>query len=150
MKKLKIILTYSVIIFILSTRIYGSEKRKVVVSNYDSLGMQLLSSVEHGKTERIKNALAKGADINYQHPETGDTAFHYVARYHQFLLMPLLNIKGAKICVLNKDGISPGEELLNQPTRTQYQLNWEQFETINTTNSNQLSQAIENITNNTD
>ena len=145
MKILRIIFTYSIIMLSLSIKIYGSEKRKAIIDNYNSLGMELLSSIKHGEPQRVKKALEEGANINYLDPETGDTVFHYVVRYHQFLLMPLLSVKGSRASISNNDGVTPGRELLDQPTRTPYQLNWEQFETINPTSS---KQSIENITKN--
>ncbi|WP_457625261.1 ankyrin repeat domain-containing protein [Persephonella sp.] len=66
----------------------------------------LIVAAQLGDIDRVRLAIAKGADVNYQ-DEKGGTALHWAVFYGHKEIVKLLLMQGADPYLKDKNGISP-------------------------------------------
>ncbi len=66
----------------------------------------LLTAAQLGDIDRVRLAIAKGANLNYQ-DENGGTALHWAVFYGYKDIVQLLLMHGADPLIKDKDGITP-------------------------------------------
>lgn len=54
-----------------------------------------------------KELILRGADLNYQEPDTGRTAFHHLVALENFELLKLALSKGANSTIKDKSNVTP-------------------------------------------
>ncbi len=66
----------------------------------------LIVASQLGDIDRVRLAIAKGADVNYQ-DEKGGTALHWAVFYGHKEIIKLLLMQGADPLIKDKNGITP-------------------------------------------
>ncbi len=66
----------------------------------------LIVASQLGDIDRVRLAIAKGADVNYQ-DEKGGTALHWAVFYGHTDIVKLLLMQGADPLIKDKNGITP-------------------------------------------
>ncbi|WP_457636146.1 ankyrin repeat domain-containing protein [Persephonella sp.] len=66
----------------------------------------LIVASQLGDIDRVRLAIAKGADVNYQ-DEKGGTALHWAVFYGHKEIIKLLLMQGANPLIKDKNGITP-------------------------------------------
>ena len=66
----------------------------------------LIIASQLGDIDRVRLAIAKGADVNYQ-DEKGGTALHWAVFYGHKEIVRLLLMQGADPLIKDKNGITP-------------------------------------------
>jgi len=66
----------------------------------------LIVASQLGDIDRVRLAIAKGADVNYQ-DEKGGTALHWAVFYGHKEIVKLLLMQGADPLIKDKNGITP-------------------------------------------
>lgn len=111
MKNVKYIIACGFLILSISSQICGAEKKEITHNaQYHELGMRLITGVKNNNTHEINQALAAGANINYQTQDTGETAFHIAMFDYPEILMFLIKT-GIDMDIQNKNGRTAVEEL---------------------------------------
>ncbi|WP_457639280.1 ankyrin repeat domain-containing protein [Persephonella sp.] len=83
--------------------IFSLSCQKLDTSNPNNL---LIVASQLGDIDRVRLAIAKGADVNYQ-DEKGGTALHWAVFYGHKDIVNLLLMQGADPLIKDKNGITP-------------------------------------------
>ena len=111
MNNIKKIILYNFIFLAIASQISGAENKEITHNTkYHELGMRLIYGVKHKNKHEINEALAAGANINYQIQNTGETAFHIAMFDYPEILMFLIKT-GIDMDIQNENGRTAVEEL---------------------------------------
>ncbi|NPA58483.1 MAG: ankyrin repeat domain-containing protein [Aquificae bacterium] len=89
------------LLFLIIPLVYSCQR--IDASNPDDM---LIVSAQLGDVERVKLALAKGADVNAQ-DDKGGTALHWAVFYGHGDIVRLLLMHGANPDIKDRNGITP-------------------------------------------
>ncbi|WP_051654723.1 ankyrin repeat domain-containing protein [Persephonella sp. IF05-L8] len=93
----------SLLILIVLSAIFFIGCKRIDNSNPNDM---LLTAAQLGDIDRVRLAIAKGANLNYQ-DENGGTALHWAVFYGYKDIVQLLLMHGADPLIKDKDGITP-------------------------------------------
>ncbi len=90
-------------VLVILIALFSAACKRIDNSNPDDM---LLTAAQLGDIDRVRLAIAKGANLNYQ-DEHGGTALHWAVFYGYKDIVQLLLMQGANPLIKDKDGITP-------------------------------------------